>query len=301
MQNQAKLIINEFNQKGFYLFKNALDEKCLKNFIDDTNLLLMNNMAFFKKNDLLRNDRLFRVVNIHLLMQSARKLFLKVPDQVEFLIDNFLGKACVYTSLYFESGSEQPLHRDSPYFFTNPPYNYLGFWCALENVNELNGPLTLVEGSHMIPEPDLDRLKYKRFGDSPCPSSDDELFNSYNESVIELCKQKKLNQINCYLEKGDILIWHPSLLHGGSAHRNKLKSRKSIVFHITSEYTPVKHMDYFFDKTKKMPPKSEWDYFKDGNRLFADLKKIDFLHKINFDPINFTKDFKIKSKFFGLF
>lgn len=32
-------------------------------------------------------------------------------------------------------------------------------------------------------------------------------------------------------KKGDILIWHANLLHGGEPHIDKTKSRKSMVFH----------------------------------------------------------------------
>jgi ectoine hydroxylase-related dioxygenase (phytanoyl-CoA dioxygenase family) len=32
-------------------------------------------------------------------------------------------------------------------------------------------------------------------------------------------------------EKGDLLIWHANLFHGGEPHLNKAKTRKSMVLH----------------------------------------------------------------------
>ena len=32
-------------------------------------------------------------------------------------------------------------------------------------------------------------------------------------------------------KKGDLLIWHANLFHGGEAQKNKSLTRKSVVFH----------------------------------------------------------------------
>ncbi len=36
-------------------------------------------------------------------------------------------------------------------------------------------------------------------------------------------------------KKGDLLIWHANLMHGGEPHTNKEKTRKSMVFHYFNE------------------------------------------------------------------
>ena len=36
-------------------------------------------------------------------------------------------------------------------------------------------------------------------------------------------------------KKGDLLIWHANLFHGGEPHLNKAKTRKSMVFHYFNE------------------------------------------------------------------
>ena len=37
------------------------------------------------------------------------------------------------------------------------------------------------------------------------------------------------------IKKGDVLIWHANLMHGGNKHVDKSKTRKSMVFHYFSE------------------------------------------------------------------
>jgi ectoine hydroxylase-related dioxygenase (phytanoyl-CoA dioxygenase family) len=92
----------------------------------------------------------------------------------------FEKRTCLHSSLFFEVGSAQDIHRDIPLFWTNPANSYFGTWLALEDTDADNGPLLVVKGSHKLPL--LDRAKitsevYSNFND--IKDIDDDLWNIY--------------------------------------------------------------------------------------------------------------------------
>jgi hypothetical protein len=60
----------------------------------------------------------------------------------------FARSAGIYTSLLFEYGSQQPIHRDSPFFHTFPINYFFGVWFALEDIHPDSGPLIYVPGGY---------------------------------------------------------------------------------------------------------------------------------------------------------
>ena len=109
----------------------------------------------FKENNLQNINRVrddsgmvSRIINLHAYSDALFHCFASSTEVMDFC-DKFLGRSVAYTSLYFERGSNQELHRDTPYFVTNPLYKFLGVWLALDNVGPANGPLVVVPGSHL--------------------------------------------------------------------------------------------------------------------------------------------------------
>ena len=100
-------------------------------------------------------------------------------------------------------------------------------WFALEKVNNNNGPLIIVPGSH--------KLKLINFSDFNLniPKTSKELKNHYSiyENYLQdLIKEKNLKTKKILLNKGDAIIWAANLLHGGSKIK-KNNSRLSQVVH----------------------------------------------------------------------
>jgi ectoine hydroxylase-related dioxygenase (phytanoyl-CoA dioxygenase family) len=154
----------------------------------------------------------------------------------------------------------------------------MGVWAALEDIDEDNGPLVAVKGSHKLGEPDLSKLKSRFHPNEPVPPSSPELFNAYNEELISLANKAGLETVVCKVNKGDVIVWNPATLHGGLPHVNKEKTRRSFVMHVTPKNTPMKHMDYFFNPTKTIEPINK-DYENYSGRLLEVGDKIDFMHK----------------------
>ena len=89
------------------------------------------------------NARHFRLTNFHLYSEAAMRIG-KNPIVMGFLDFIFAKRAAVYTSLTFEYSTEQPLHRDVPYFYTFPEGQFVGAWSPLEDIHPDAGPLSYV-------------------------------------------------------------------------------------------------------------------------------------------------------------
>lgn len=132
------------------------------------------------------------------------------------------GFPMICNSLNFEFGSQQDYHFDTFYMPSPTPNKMVASWIALEDATELNGPLTYYPGSHKIPP-------YK-FSNGTTIIIPEEMprFNAYMDQQIS---ERGLQPETLLANKGDVLIWHSQLFHGGSEILDKSKTRKSLVTH----------------------------------------------------------------------
>ena len=229
---------------------------------------------------------LYRVVNLHLAIDELLEAFTANKSGLE-VCDEFFGeRTCLYTSLYYERGSEQDLHRDTPYFCTKPAGRYLGVWLALDDVNEENGPLQVVPGSHKLPPIDVNAIRKELFDDKDIPKISMEGWNRYQSEVQRQCNERNMLAQSIHVNKGDVIIWHPELLHGGARHTAKEYSRKSLVMHVTPVGTPVYHIDVFYNPSLDVPGKAPWSYFKHNGRKIAKFDQVDFGHEYSIKTVD---------------
>jgi phytanoyl-CoA hydroxylase len=59
------------------------------------------------------------------------------------------------------------------------------------------------------------------------------LIKRYDEYVANLAKS--FNKHELLIRKGDVMLWHPMLIHGGAPRRDRLATRKSFVLHVIAE------------------------------------------------------------------
>lgn len=147
------------------------------------------------------------------------------------------GKAILFQSINFVRGSEQFTHSDSIHMTTYPLGGLLGVWIALEDIDEDNGPLHYYPGSHKLPyymnkDYDNEGTSWK-LGDKSYPA--------YEAMIERKIEEKQLQKKVFTAKKGDVLLWHANLFHGGNPHANPNKSRKSVVFHYFKEGTVCYH------------------------------------------------------------
>jgi len=191
-----------------------------------------------------------------------------------------------FTSLTFESGSEQPIHRDSPYFCTRPEYYYFGVWVALDHVDARNGALAVIDGGHLVQEPDRFEIVDNYYdADSKINPVDPRLWNDYQASTLRLCEDRGLTRKIVQMAPGDTLIWHPHLPHGGIPIVDKDRSRLSMVNHVIPVGVPVYGSEYFYRRIDP-PAKSNYPAIDYKGRSFVEHKTVDFAHR---DPIPYEE------------
>lgn len=111
---------------------------------------------------------------------------------------------------------------------TTYPLGYLiAVWIALEDVSMDNGPLFYYPGSHKLPflmnsdyneGATLLTLGKKKYAD-------------YEDALQEIVEERHFPKETFLAKKGDVLIWHANLVHGGAPIKNNDLTRKSMVIH----------------------------------------------------------------------
>lgn len=236
--------INNLNDDGYTIIRNgfshSLANNIIQNFVDWSS----------NKDNNFQNNMHNRVTNFHIF--SDNTLELVTNKYVDAVIASFLGsEQVVYSSLFFKEGTEQHLHRDTPHFYTNPINKYCGVWYALEDIDRESGPLRYYKKSHTIDDIDNHAIYNELFDETKTYQENNlETLLKYNKIIEEKCIEHNLELVdeNNYeqINKGDIIIWHPKLLHGGSKVLNNKLTRYSIVTHNVPLYTQVFNASHFF-------------------------------------------------------
>lgn len=196
-----------------------------------------------------------RLCNFHMRSKAARNICFN-KKTTNILRAAFDSRITVIGSLFFEKGSGQSMHRDTPAFFTNPFNHYFGIWNALEDIAHDSGPLVYYEGGHKICRdkdlylnPDVDQENY---------------FNIVESACIEAGLELK----EIYPKKGDTIIWHPELPHGGGVIQNPKATRKSLVFHAIPISSDIYGPQEFFGTCGSVPKKQGFNLLDiDGDAM----------------------------------
>ena len=216
-----------------------------------------------------QHGRYLRLVNFHLHSDNARSIGLN--PQIMNILDFLFGmKACIYTSLYFEYGTQQPIHRDSPFFETFPRNYFLGVWVALENIDPDSGPLMYVPGGHRF-ECDPHEIYQRVLSQNPNASTNQLVgmsLETYYGQVMERSSSVASPEV-VPLRKGDVAIWHPLTPHGGSPAQQPHLTRRSIVFHCSPEALQVYQHKVFFSHNHPSPPPPRYRFMEYEGRKVA--------------------------------
>ena len=142
-----------------------------------------------------------------------------------------LGETAVATqSLYFEYGSQQALHRDSTVVPTPEFGRLVAAWIALEDINAESGPLAYVPGSQRFP---FYEFRPGEFVYNPVVHTAADVEKAMNFYSNEL-KRSKLPVRHFLARRGEVLVWHSALMHGGAEPITPERTRKSLVVHYST-------------------------------------------------------------------
>jgi phytanoyl-CoA hydroxylase len=171
-----------------------------------------------------------RLADVHSVSAPAKWLFLNTA--IHRYATLVLGSPALATqSLYFQWGSQQTLHRDPIHVQMTPAADLLAAWIALEDIAPDSGPLMYVPGSHRLPYYQFapGRYIHDHEADGLAGIAAAEAWDRQHCAAAALAAQPFLPK------QGEVLLWHHSLLHGGSVPTNPERTRKSFVVHFTRD------------------------------------------------------------------
>lgn len=168
-------------------------------------------------------DHPFKINNLYFFNPIVRDVVMdeKLGRVLRYLLD---GDPVALTSLNFRKGSEQGLHLDTFYMPPALPHRMVAAWVALEDVTEENGPLTYVPGSNRIPPYFFD-------GHRMTINHSEAEYREFGVYFSEKIEASQLRPTTFMAKKGDVLIWHSLLFHGGSPITKEGATRESLVAH----------------------------------------------------------------------
>ena len=186
------------------------------------------------KDKLKSGDLKFRYGNKIMFAMNQSELIRKMGHDVQMnkILSFLLGKEVkLFQSINFIEGSKQRAHSDIVHMTTYPQGYLIAIWIALEDIKEEQGALFYYPGSHKLPYILNDEFNsgssYFRLGTNS--------YKSYEDRIEAEIKTQGLQKKVLEAKKGDVLIWHANLLHGGSAITKPGSTRKSMVFHYYAE------------------------------------------------------------------
>lgn len=209
-----------------------------------------------------------RLCNMHVASEAARRAIF--CDNILNVLDDFFeARAFLATSLYFEESSTQSIHRDTPFFNCKPRNMFAGVWVALEDVDPASGPLVYYPKSHrLLIDPVM----------APISGSLGNSWTKYCLDIQEACENLKLNLEYGIVKKGDCIIWHPELAHGGSPIQQPGITRKSMVFHCAPEDVVMYGVEEFFGLSNYEPRENQWNLDPVSCRNFIPHTRPTFAH-----------------------
>lgn len=233
--------LERFAREGYVVFDLGVDETTLDRVVQDVDRLWEErpaDVAFAydgpprsmgeAEEDLHRKPR-HRLHDIHSHSVAARDLYLH--PQIFEIVDLILGgDAVAVQSLYFEYGSQQVLHRDPVVVPTAKPGHLVAAWIALEDISPDSGALAYVPGSHRLPYYEF-RPGQWEFDASTMGEEEVEGATRFDD---EQMRRRGLEPRLFLADKGQVLLWHSGLRHGGGPVRDESLTRKSFVVHFST-------------------------------------------------------------------
>jgi len=210
--------IASFQEAGYCVIENYLEADVVEN---------INKKIY----DLMEAGRLKFKYGNKLMFAIRKSDYLKslFEDQslLEFLSILIKGQAKLFSSINFMKGSQQRSHSDSIHMTTFPLGGLLGVWVALEDIDMDNGPLHYYPNSHRLPY--YLNSDYDNIGSKFMLGKHD--YKDYEKMIENKIETLELKKQVFTANKGDMLIWHANLLHGGEPQLDMQRTRKSMVLH----------------------------------------------------------------------
>jgi len=134
-----------------------------------------------------------------------------------------------FQTIASHKGSQQSEHSDSIHMTTYPLGYLTASWTAFEDIHPDSGPLVYYPGSHRLPyvfsrDVGIDDTEFKANGYKAYQEQ-------YEPKIRQMLRDHGMKPNYFLAQKGDVLLWHANLIHGGSPRKDLRHTRKAIVSH----------------------------------------------------------------------
>ncbi len=173
-----------------------------------------------------------RTLNAHFAVPEIDAL-LHDPGVVE-LVSVLLGaRALPFQTIIGHKASEQPAHSDAIHMTTYPLGYLAATWLAFEDITPESGPLVYYPGSHRLPyvfaeDVAISPDEFRTDGYGP-------YVQRYEPRIADLVAEHGFEPRTFAPRKGDVLLWHGNLIHGGAPRARIGPSRRALVCHYFAE------------------------------------------------------------------
>ncbi|MCE7067531.1 phytanoyl-CoA dioxygenase family protein [Dyadobacter sp. CY326] len=258
--------LRSWEQNGYVVLEKIIPEELIDSFWGDFQKLVKNpdkydlsvridldefkpnqerNIKEFPKQALL--GKYVKINDFHNSSVAGKKLMTH-PYITSFLEAIFNQQVVVMQSLVFMYGSQQPTHQDFPWVTAKIPSHLAAAWIALEDIKIDSGPLYYYIGSHKMPKFNFGSGILFKPDSTKSPLE-------FAEYLDKTCTEHQYPKETLLIKKGDVLIWHAALAHGGSIITNPEQTRKSFVCHYSTEQALPYHRNF----TTQVPVKQDYN------------------------------------------
>ena len=238
--------LRKFVADGYVIFRKLIPDETIDCIVNDTQRCLETPEGYVVRNAgkyvdpaslsvLGRGDR---VIDLYGVSAAARAAILH-PTLCRFLGAIFDDPPIAMQSLSFNYGSQQAVHQDTAYVISSKPLHLAASWIALEDVQPGSGELVYYPGSHRFDHFLFDNEHKgwlrKTHGEAQ--------HREYLEQLHAQAKTRGIELEHFRARKGDVLIWHADLAHGGATAEAPERTRKSLVAHYCPRHVKPKYHD----------------------------------------------------------
>ena len=214
----------QFRDKGYFTLK--IENEDFFQLVDDLKEELRQTKEFKNINNASPVSIRFQDAWLHKKSELVKKL--AIQENILKCLEVLYGrKPFPFQTLNFPFGSKQHIHSDAVHFNSIPEGFMCGVWIALEDVHPDSGPLIYYPGSHKLPYITSKKLGLS-FEEVTASKTPQKFFEKYWADSVQ---EKGFKKNSFLAKKGDILIWHANLIHGGEIIKNPLLTRWSQVTH----------------------------------------------------------------------
>lgn len=216
LSEEQKTNCTFYHENGYLIVDLQLDDSVIKKVVSDMYTALEDEKTKYHADHFqyTESKRIFE----HWRKSDAIAQLTMHPNIINTLRYLYDEEPFPFSTINFIKGSNQPLHSDTIHFHTVPHLWMVGVWIAFEDVDESNGSLRIIPGSHKWPVYEYHNLNLPHPDD--IPDGEAANYRVYEDFLVELIKVHKASEKIVTLKKGQALIWAANMLHGGCNVKN---------------------------------------------------------------------------------